>query len=345
MLSCLRLYTYELPVNPGSSFRFSTRRGMILESPEHGVFAEASPLPGYSHESYEEALAELSTHLHSLLSLASFSHDVVVCFCKKLSLSPSVTFAVYSLLQQIHAPQENPLTLFLRRYIDIPYQDARSCDHLVETLMQLPPHEVVKVKVGSYPVDSAIDVFRSLLKFQPRALHLDINQKWSIEESLRFASSFEQGSFLSLEDPVSHASDLWRFAKHSSHPLSLDQLLRTASIYELLTLPHLKSCEFKPTLDMPLLLEGTLLHHLRTLKIDYTFSSCYETSVGLAAIGRLGLQLRSTPYLGIDTLGVFAQDLLATPLERRENMMILSSPYNFNPSLLTLYETASVSYR
>ena len=175
---------------------------------------------------------------------------------------------------------------------------------------------------------------RSLLSSCHARIQLDINQMWSLEDMLHFCRAFEEGSFDQIEDPVSSISDLFTLAKHSPHPISLDHLLRTHSIHDVLHLPSLKACEFKPTLDMHTLLDDSLLRTLEDRGIHYTLSSSYESSIGIAAIGRLGQKNIPSSCLGIDTLSIFSHDILISPVDIKNTTMIINKPLQPNWTLL-----------
>lgn len=343
MLSKLSLYTYELPLHSHFSIRGKTRTGVIIESPEHHVFTEAAPLPCYSVESDTDVLAQLSSLLNAVMqfSTKTYSQERLANFLREADLFPSVTFALYSLFEQINSPTRAETLTPIRCYLDIPYLSRFSTETVLEHLREVSSH-TVKIKLGSYPVQEAIALMEQALKIPHISFHLDINQKWSLEEVLSFCQHFPQGSFASIEDPTPDVKSLWYLAQHSSHPIALDHLLRTSSFDNLLHLPHLRSCEFKPTLDMPILLNTDLISSLRQKGIQIALSSSYETSIGLAAIGRLGVDYSSSD-LGIDTLGVFKEDLLFNPFKRSHRHILIPSSLSVNKEKLNLYETHSLS--
>jgi o-succinylbenzoate synthase len=345
MLSQLSLYTYELPLHSHFSIQETCRKGVVVESPGHHVFAEASPLPGYSAETDAEVLLQISSLLDTLIEFSTkpYSQARLVTFLKEAHLFPSVTFALYSLFEQIHSPTLTETVAPIRCYLDVPYESRFSTKTLLERIRAFTSH-TVKIKLGCYPVQEAIALMEQAIKIPNTLFHLDINKKWSLDEVLSFCQHFPQGSFVALEDPTPDIESLWYLAQNSSHPIAVDHLLRTSSLDNLLHLPHLRSCEFKPTLDMHVLLDTDLLSSLRKKGVQITLSSAYETSIGLAAIGRLGVEYSSSD-LGIDTLGVFKEDLLVSPLKRNSHHILIPPSLSVNKEKLNLYETTSLSRR
>lgn len=344
MLKALCLYEYQLPLKPEFSLKNSIRKGLILEDPDREIFSEAAPLPLHSLESHEEA----SLQLHSLLKEILFisSPEDLLLFLKKHRPYPSVAFAIYALFDQLFSPTHYPCTFPIRHYIDIHYQNLASCDSILEKIRSLNvlSTDTIKIKLGSYPVSVAISLMRSLLCFCDARIQLDINQKWSLEETLQFCRAFEGLAFDCIEDPTQTLRDLFIFTKYSSFPISLDRFLRTHSIKDVLHLPTLKACEFKPTLDIFKILDENFMQILNEHHIQYTFSSSYESSIGINAIGRLGLKKTPLSCLGIDTLGIFSHDILFSPFYNQGNLMIVSEPLKPNRIFLKHLVTTSLSH-
>jgi len=324
------LHTYDTSIKKGFSLQTPKKKGVILENKDHQVVSEASPLPGYSQESFDTVYQELLLHLRTLETLSSL--DMVHDFLLEIRLSPSSSFAIYSLFQQIFSPSIYPLVVPIRHYVDT------SEEKLLSAMKNFPPDQLIKIKMGSYPVQRAIALMKELSFYSQ--LHVDIGKKWSLEETLRFSDAFSAGRFVALEDPVGTLQDLWLFAERSPHPISLDHLLRLSSVEELLDVPNLVACEYKPTLDMHLLLDKKLLTKLRQRNIAYTFSSSYETDVGIACIARLGFHLQATLPFGIDTLSIFTKRLVQDPFAKDGDKLILSK----KPQLIQNYAKSALPY-
>jgi O-succinylbenzoate synthase len=343
MLTQLRLYEYALPIKPKNSLKGFTRKGLILESPEHQLYAEASPLPGCSQESYEEALAELHSLLPHLLHISSQLE--LSNFLQRKKLYPSVRFCIHALFDQLFFPLSYPLSIPIRHYIDIPYEGTHSSSLILQNIQALyrDSSQTFKIKLGPYPIEQARILLRSILDSYPCLLHLDMNSQWTLQDLCKLCDCFDKHAFYCLEDGVNNLQDLTLFASRYPHPLSIDHLLRTYSIHPFLTLPSLKSCEFKPSLDMNMFLDSSLSSLLQEKSISYTFSSLYESGIGIAAIARLGARHIPSSCLGIDTLGVFSQSLSSFFIENSQ--MILPHPLQVDHTHLSLYATSTLPHR
>lgn len=340
-MASVNVYTYELPLHPYLSIPSSQRKGIVLESIEHQAIAEASPLPGYSKESFEEALEEIFFCLPLLSTLSS--EALIDDFLAATPLSSSVAFAIYSFCHQLITPIHYPHIIPMRHYVDIPYQveDVRS--KLLQALSFYPPHEPIKLKLSSYPAPIAKALVQEILQRFSIQLHVDIGAMWSLEEASVFSDAFPKGSLLNIEDPVATLKDLKIFVQRSPHPVSVDRLLRKEPIKEFIELPQLVGMEFKPTLDMQTLLNKPLLETLRKSNVDYTLSSSYETAIGIACIGALGKQLNAFPCYGVDTLHVFKHSLVHKAPYKEGNLYTFQTPLTLNHSLL--HATKTLSYR
>ncbi|MEI8301053.1 MAG: enolase C-terminal domain-like protein, partial [Chlamydiota bacterium] len=295
----LEFYTYNLATK---SPLYKQRTGVILSYKFHDktLLAESSPLPDYNQESLHDVLVQLKEILPYLLkiqSLEDFNN-----WDQSYELYPSLQFALYSLYYQISNPINYPFSIPIRRFIHIPYQDDASSAKLLDKLTSLSLSNCVKIKLGSYPLEKAISLVKAALSITKVPLILDFNEKWSLEKMQRFCDNFAPISFEHLEDPLDNPLDLFALAKSHPYPIAIEQGLRLYGIEPFLSLPTLKACEFKPTIDMPLLRNASFLKTLSDFNMKITFSSAYETAVGLSAIGYLAHQIAPLSYHGLDTL-------------------------------------------
>lgn len=313
-------YTYDLPTN---NPLLPQRSGLILsyKLDEKTFLAESSPLPGYNKESLQDVLFQLKEVLPDLLEL--WSLDDFNNWNRNHTLYPSLQFALYSIFSQISSPITYPFSIPIRRFINIPYENKNSNFNLLHKISALESSNCIKIKLGSYPLKEAISLMKSALSITKARLILDFNEKWSLENMQRFCDHFDLTSFKHLEDPLSNPLDLFVLAKTHPHPIALEQGLRSHGIQTFLSLPTLKACEFKPTIDMPLLKTKELFKKLSTLNIDVTFSSAYETSIGIACIGYLAYELAPNSYHGLDTLSMFKLDILVKPYQITPTHLII----------------------
>ena len=142
-------------------FKKAWRRGIIIET-DTGV-GEVSPLPGFSEETYEEALFQLN-HLEDFDSYY-----------------PSVEFGLAS--AAIPFPKPDP----------IPYAHFYN-DTDVE-------HPCIKLKLGDLSLEEGIAKAKHVRTLCEH-LRVDFNQKWSLKDALAFSNSFPTGTFDFIEEPT-----------------------------------------------------------------------------------------------------------------------------------------------
>jgi O-succinylbenzoate synthase len=176
---------------------------------------------------------------------------------------------------------------------------------------------------------------KSALNITKAALILDFNEKWSLRTMQKFCDHFDPTSFKLLEDPLNDPLDLFALAKTHPHPIALEQGLRSHGVQKFLSLPTLKACEFKPTIDMSLLTKRELYTKLAGLNIDIAFSSAYETSIGIASIGYLAQEIAPHSHHGLDTLSMFNSDLLLEPFHITPTHLIIKNMSQAQQFLLT----------
>jgi O-succinylbenzoate synthase len=217
---------------------------------ENGSFGEVSPLPGRSRESLDEAHAQLLN--------------------PKQDLFPSVAFALTPL------PQEEIVwptaALLMGSASDILRQAEKFADFTT-----------AKVKVGNLRPQEAADVIK---KLRPHfRLRIDINNLWTLAETLAFCSHFTPSDFEYLEDPPLGMTDF---------PIAADDHEQRNAAFVI----------WKPSVrGIPPPLPNLIL------------SSAWESGIGIANIIRLAHHLNLPKHpIGIGTYHYLDDDFLDTPL-------------------------------
>lgn len=267
------------------------------------TMSEISPLPGYSKETFEEALQQLQQLKRRLVTTWWTRQSLY--YLENLGLYPSVFFgvetALLDLLDPILDTDIAPTYGFL---FGTPDEILFHAQKVYEEGFR---H--AKVKLGHFTPEIAHRLIKELGdKFR---LRVDLNRKWSFEEASKFCSHYPYDFFEYIEEPSSKYQDLLQF----SYPFALDETLRqTTQLLPFLHCKHLKALIIKPTLIYPFhpLLNlvsafNTSLQSLEGRKgPEIVLSSSFESSVGIAQIHRIvrRLGLENT-YHGLDTLRYF----------------------------------------
>lgn len=255
-------------------FGIKARKGCII-SFQKKFFAEIAPLKGRSLESLEEAKE------------AFFQGD---------DTSPSTSFAVDSLyLQKENLPFHNP------SYSDLLTGSEEEMWELAEKSM----NPFVKIKLASFSVKEAVSIIKRLkTRLQNKKLHLDFNQKWSLEKAIAFSSHFSPEDFWYLEEPTTSFSELSIYSRETAFPIAVDESLYQNPLQDLLSLKNLKTAIIKPTLFGGVEAISSLQKKLPK-NVAIVLSSLLESKIGLLGIEKLHQKLALSTPLGLGTKPFF----------------------------------------
>ena len=296
------LHTYTIPLISGKM-----RSGILIEllaDDEKRAWGEVAPLPGWSKETYKEALNQLLEKKKAILDIsweaANFSQKLA-----SLNLFPSVIFGLESALLSLLAP--------------LPKQTVATSALLmgtVDEILKLASLRLkegftsAKLKVSNMRLQEAEQVIWNLKdKFR---LRIDVNRAWETEESLRFFSQFSQDAFDYVEEPFANPYDLNEF----SHPLAVDESFpHDLSLKQLESLTPLKAVIYKPTLQGGLTNFTQLYEWAKEKKVEVVLSSSFESDIGIASIASLAHRYSLLLPVGIGTYHYLKEKLCAPPLQ------------------------------
>lgn len=268
----VNIYAYRIPIR-SPVLPFSVRKGLIVET-AHG-WGEASPLPGFSHETLFEAFESFRTQ--DLTASAAFA---LRCAAQPFPVSfPSIVVSalVTSLTEAVRAVEDGFRTL--------------------------------KIKVKDYRVEDALRLIGCLQKL-PVRLRIDANRRWNLSEALHFFRSLDPAQIEYIEEPVQNPADL---ASLPPLPVALDETLLENNCERFLSLPHLQALILKPTLlgsGLDRLIGFAKTHHKKIV-----FSSSFESAVGLLHIAHLQSRHDPETAAGVDTHRSFMQNFLPIKIE------------------------------
>ncbi len=189
------------------------RKGLLIDYA--GVQAEVSPLPGYSHETVDQAYVQLQNLPASVLY-------------------PSVYFGLQSVRLALTHP-EPPFRAKRHLFLYGTPEEIRARIR--------PGYDTAKVKISHLGLEEAIDIVRELRsRFR---LRLDFNRNWPKEKVIAFFSHFPKDAFDYSEEPLPDPADL----VHFPHAFALDETLREQKAGHLIALENCRALIFKPTLQ------------------------------------------------------------------------------------------------
>ncbi len=302
-----KLYKYQLPMDSGVILRdnrLTQREGWIVELTEadRTAYGEIAPLPGFSHESTEEAGIQAQAQIELWVAGASIDFD---------ALFPSVAFGLSMAeleLKQGLPEQGN-------------YTGAPLCtgdpDDLLPVLAAMPTeNKVAKIKVGLYePIRDGMITNLFLETIPDLKLRLDANRAWTIEKAEKFASyinpSYRQRIEF-VEEPCLKPGDSFTFAIDTGIAIAWDETLQDAVKAPDFDLGHMTGAKviiIKPTLIGSVERCVALTAEANRLGISVVISSSLESSLGLCQLARMAQWLTPNTIPGLDTIKMFAAQL------------------------------------
>lgn len=301
-----KLYRYELPMDSGVILReqrLKVREGFIVELTMDGQTGrgEVAPLPGFSVESMDDAYSQL------VEQLALWQHEKEI---NLEALYPSVAFGLSMAQLELDGilPEEGC------------YQAAPLCsgdpDELLPKLNAMQGEKVAKIKVGLYePIRDGMLVNLFLESIPDLSLRLDANRAWTAEKAQQFAKKIAPSlrqRIAFIEEPCQSPGDSFSFAIDTGIAIAWDETLQHAIKEEHFALEDLngaKAIIIKPTLIGSAERCLGLIAKAKALGIKAIISSSIESSLGLTQLARLAQWQLPQEVPGLDTVGLFAQQL------------------------------------
>lgn len=301
-----KLYRYDLPMDSGVILRdqrLKQREGFVVELALDGEIGrgEIAPLAGFSVETMDEAYSQLVEQLALWQQGAELDFSL---------LYPSVAFGLS--MAQMELTKQLP--------VRGAYQAAPLCsgdpDELIPKLNAMTGEKVAKIKVGLYePIRDGMLVSLFLESIPDLTLRLDANRAWSAEKAQQFAKKIApslRGRISFIEEPCQVPGDSFSFAIDTGIAIAWDETLQHAirrDDFKLEDLNGAKAIVIKPTLIGSVERCIELISRAKELGIKAVVSSSIESSLGLTQLARLAHWQLPDEVPGLDTVGLFAQQL------------------------------------
>lgn len=310
-----QIYRYEIILQSGMPFPY--RKGIIFESqtPNESMnYGEITPLPGWSIESLDDAVRQISFIQEDPFSIG------------REKLFPSVSFGL-EMAKNLY--KDMPI---LDKELSYSYLLIGNRDQILTKIENLPRCGHAKLKTSKLSLQDVFDI-TSLLLSKNIAPSIDPNQLWSKEETIAFCTYFSSEQIRYLEEPVKNLKDLVELAIALPHRFAIDQTLRKMPIRQLLEYP------FRDWILKPTLMGGMspCMYYADIAQkngIQTYLSSSWESGLGLSYIidAYRRTPLFSSP-LGLDTY-YFLQDTLQTPLQFSSGIIHLPKQIIVNYDIL-----------
>jgi len=290
-----QVYRWQIPMDAGVVLRerrLKTREGLYLclSDGKREGWGEISPLPGFSHESRDDAEAALLAWVDRWLEGV-----------EALPEMPSVAFGISCAQAELAETLPEAAN----------YRAAPLCtgdpDELVLRLAAMPGEKVAKVKVGLYEAVRDGMVVNLLLEALPDLqLRLDANRAWTPQKAQQFAKYVHperRGRIAFLEEPCRTRADSLAFARDTGIAIAWDESLREAD-FAFVAEAGVKAVVIKPMLTGALEKVRHQVQAAHALGLTAVIGSSIESSLGLTQLARIAAWLTPQTMPGLDTLSL-----------------------------------------
>ncbi|EIZ9495427.1 o-succinylbenzoate synthase [Cronobacter sakazakii] len=297
-----QLYRYQVPMDAGVVLRerrLKTRDGLLVRLSDNGRdgWGEVAPLPGFSDETLDAALAAARDWLLAWQRGDSLSLPEVASVAFGLSLAQAELHGTLPEAGNYHVA---PLC-------------TGDPDELFARLAGLPGKKVAKVKVGLYEAVRDGMVVNLLLEAIPDlTLRLDANRAWTPLKAQQFAK-YVNPAYRSriefIEEPCKNPDDSRAFAAETGIAIAWDESLRERD-FSITAEPGLRAVIIKPTLTGRLQTVQQQVAQAHAQCLTAVISSSIESSLGLTQLARLAAWLTPGVTPGLDTLALMQAQLV-----------------------------------
>ncbi len=331
-----KIYRYRLPLAVKLNLKnkeITTREGMVLnltDEHNHSGWGEIAPLPGFSHETLDDALRQVKNLRYALhgTMLPDKLEELSGGFEKWLGnheLAPSVRCGFETAVLNLIADDRGiPLCRLLseqcRTTLMVNALLNGTFDDIVEQAYKAKKlgYRAVKLKVGRHPVAEEITLIAKVLNIlgDNITLRVDANRAWEFDDAVEFGRRMKKYPVEYIEEPLRDPSRLIQFHESTGLNIALDESLADTPPEKSEKKPGVIAYILKPTLLGGFEQTMKYIRKAHQFRISSIISSSYETSLGLSSLAHLAASIdyENLPH-GLNTMNYFKNDLLTTPLK------------------------------
>ena len=292
----MRFFRYSLPVAGGG-----IREGILIRL-ENSVGAvgwgDAAPLPGWSFETLEDVIATIRSGANEALATSSLMCAIEAARCS---------------LERYGAWSSRRDHLPLNALLDGSFQEMleRAGSALTRGC------RCFKIKVAGISPEDLPSLLRSIsaISHEQCRFRIDPNRAWEFDSTLRVAEMLKEYPVDYIEEPLRDFSMLPELIKICPVGIALDETLREISPSELPAFKGASALVLKPTLMGGFKICRDFAQAGEALGMDSVVSACYESGVGIYALGRFSLTLSCSAAAGLDTYSRLEEDVLCERLD------------------------------
>lgn len=301
-----KLFRYRLPFKTPLLFKgikLTAREGVILQVENNNGefnFAEIAPLPGFSRESLQQAVAQTIAVLNNHPVDQNNKNNQ-----SGMALYPSVAFALDCIVHNI------PASELVNTAVSIPLLQGDN-QTVLKQYVQLNKPDRIKLKVARQPVAEDISLFTALSALNHNLLiRCDANQSWSFAKAELFFANINHRMLDYIEEPTASLSDNIALAERYQVQLALDESLQQQQFHYQ---QHqcFKALILKPTLIGSFARLNYFIKIAKEFHLSVSISSSFESPLGLMQLTFLAGQWAKEVDIscGLDTLKFFESAML-----------------------------------
>jgi len=211
-----------------SNFTHNIRNSWIIKIEDNDGFigyGEASPLPSFNRESFEEAgycLEGFKLAIRDINEPISIEELIILSNVHTLT-APSATFAIQTALYDLLSTKNNQS---LSNFINSNSLSSVQSNGIYN-LTSINNYKVVKVKCGFRNLYDEIELLDNLVQQEGADIEfiLDLNQAYDLPKAIRFLKEIDKFNIRYVEQPLAQdqLEDLEELRYHSDIPIALDE--------------------------------------------------------------------------------------------------------------------------
>lgn len=307
-------------------------------------FGEASPLSGFSKETHNDLIQNLSEIKTKLVDF--FLSEDLTAINNQLStlkLVPSLRFAL----------EQATLSLLIERNKSFIYQfigNSKSEINVNAVFGFGEPNEIlsavekkidngyntIKIKIGRDNFEDDLKLIRGLRKKFGKEVNirLDANGKWGLEEANKYLELLSPFNIQYIEEPCNNLRSLIKLSEVSLIPIAVDESTYTIDdLFEVINNSNIEFIVLKPMVLGGLISSLEIIKKAEKKNKKIIISSSLESAVGKSGLVLLATITNHNFAHGLDTSRFFENDICADPFTVKAGKINLSRenyPPHFN---------------
>ncbi len=341
-------FSLQLKIPFQSSTQIITQKNgfiiSLIDELGNQSFGEASPLSGFSRETNNDLIQNLSEIKSRFDNL--FLLDVLSTINDQLStfeLLPSVRFsleqAILSLMIKKNRNFVNQFVGILKSVINVNavfgFDDNRNIISAIDRKIEA-GFNTIKIKVGRDDFENDFELIKEVREKFGRKINirLDVNGIWELGKAKKYLERLSLFNIQYIEEPCSNLNDLIKLAEVSQIPIAIDESLESLDFaLEIINNSKIEIIIMKPMVLGGLFSSFRIIKEAEKKNKKVIISSSFESAIGKSGLVLLAATTNHNFAHGLDTSEFFEKDICFDPFTVKDGKIYLASdnyPPQFN---------------